>query len=294
MDNFIELFNNREKALFIWLIIFLIFTLLQKSIRSAFKNLLKTFFVVKIQVSLLMMLAYVFSLILLLREINLWGFYLLKDTIFWAFGTAFILMVNANKANKEEHYFRKLLLDNLKLILVLEFIVNLYTFNLWIELMFVPVLLLIVVMNAIAETEEKYAPAKKLTDGILMAFGLIVLAYSGLKIYTDFDNFASADNLRAFLLPIILTISFIPFLYLFALFIAYDMFFRRLSIFIPENKKLLRFTKWKIFATCKFDLKKLNSLTKPFFRELTISSDKDDVLKIIDKLQKNNDIHSEQ
>ncbi len=161
-----------------------------------------------------------------------------------------------------------------------------YSFSLWIELLLVPVLLIIVVMNTMAETKEEYAPAKRLTDGMLLVFGLVVLAYSGFKIYTGFNNFASADNLRAFLLPVILSLAFMPFLYLFTLYITYETLFTRVDIFIKEDRKLARFAKWRVFRLCHFNLKRLNRFSKEQIINFITLRDRESVLGLVENFKK--------
>jgi len=283
---YINLFNNREQALIVWLLLFFGFMILHGKFGYALLHLLKVFFNPKIQVVLALMLVYVSLVVLLLYKINLWGVYLIKDTLFWIFGTAFILMMNAVKESKEEHYFRKLILDNIKLILILEFVINLYTFSLWLELVLIPVILVIVAVNTMAETEKEYRHAKKLPEGILTIIGLTILAYSLIKTFTDFENFATADNLRAFLIPILLSITYIPFLYLFALAITYETLFTRLDIFIKDDKDLARFAKRKIMFLCHFNLKRLNRFSKEQAISFTTLRDREAVLNLVEAFKK--------
>ena len=58
--------------------------------------------------------------------------------------------MNAVSKEADEEYIRKVLKDNLKLTIVLEFIISTFTFNIWVELVIIPITTIIVIMNVIA------------------------------------------------------------------------------------------------------------------------------------------------
>lgn len=261
MSHLLNIFNNREIALFIWFFLFLIWVLSKKEIRKSLVGVLKAFLKWKILTSVFSMILYVSLLIALSYKIRFWDTSMLKDTLYWFFGVAFIMLMNSNKTNEEDHYFKKVLLDNLKLVVVLEFIINLYVFNLVVEVIFIPILIFIVIVNAFAETKKEYLPVSKLMSNILTFIGICFVVFSFKNIVTDFKSFAKIDNLRSFLLPPVLTFTYSPFIYLMALYIKYENIYLRMDLF-NEKKKILKYAKRKIFVLCHFNLKKLNKLSK--------------------------------
>lgn len=289
MNFYIDTFNNREKAIIIWLLIFLVWALLQKNVRSSFLGVLKALFQKKILTALLAMLLYVGLVVFIFYKIQFWDVFLVKDTVFWVLGVAFILLMNASKPTQDEHYFRKILLDNLKLILMLEFIINFYTFNLWIELILMPLLFLIVGVGAVAESKKEYMPVKKITDFILSFFGISLIIFTLFKIFGDYYSFVTTDNLRSFFLPFLLTLTYLPFLYLFTLLVAYENLFGSLDIFLKENKTLANFAKRKIFRLCFFDLGKLNKFAKESIIDLLNLKDKSGILSLVQKFRDKKD-----
>lgn len=223
--------------------------------------------------------------VFILSKTGIWEILLIKDTIFWLVGTAFVLLMNVNKATQDNGFFKKILIDNLKLILVLEFIVNLYTFSLWIELILVPFLFVIIAMSAVAEMKKEYLPVKKAIDFILSAFGIFLITYALAKILGDYQSFATSENLRAFILPPLLTFAYIPFLYLFALVIAYENLFVRIDIFVKDNKALAKFAKRKIICLCHLNLRKLNRFSRESTQELLKISSEEDVANMIESFR---------
>ena len=113
----------------------------QKSIRKSLFGVIKAFTAHQILAIFFLMIIYIELLVLILCKLNLWNFYLLKDTIYWTFGVAFILLANINKTTENNSFFKQTLLSNLKFIVILEFITNLYVFSLVAELIVMPILI---------------------------------------------------------------------------------------------------------------------------------------------------------
>ena len=227
----LDVFDNREKAFIIWLVIFFVCALFKKDIRSSLLNVLKALFQGKILLVNLVMLLYVGCVVLLFYRIQLWDYFLIKGTIFWLFGVAFALLMNANQVTQDEYFFRKLLVNIIKLIIVLEFIVNFYTFSFWIEMILLPILFMIVAVNAVAELKQEHMPAKIATDYLLWIFGAFLLIFATFNVIEDYQSLTTWDNLRAFLNAPLLTLAYLPFLYFFSLTMTYESLFIRLSFF---------------------------------------------------------------
>ena len=73
-------------------------------------------------------------------RVHAWDLSLLKDTLLWYFGVATVMFFSAHEATRGSRSFRSLVLKNLQFAIVLEFIVNLYVFNIFVELLLVPIL----------------------------------------------------------------------------------------------------------------------------------------------------------
>lgn len=140
MESLINIWNNREKALIVWILIVLVCIVVSKNLRPSFLSVLKALFARKIAPAMLVMLAYISLVVFAAYKLHYWDISLLKDTVIWGLGTAFIMFMHYDKVNTERKYFKKVLLDNVKLVVLLEFIINLYVFNFVVEFLLVPVL----------------------------------------------------------------------------------------------------------------------------------------------------------
>ena len=220
--NFVDTFNTRERAIAIWIIIFLAWAFTKKEVRTSVLEVLKTMFLTKITFVFLGMLVYVSVMIFLLYKLGLWDVLLIKDTVYWILGTGFILLLNINKALQNKSHFRKIIFDTLKLTIILEFIANLYTFSFWVEMVLMPLLFLFVAMNTYSGIKTAYKPVKKLTDWILTVFGISMLLWALSQIFSNYHSLITTYNFQTFILPLILTLAYIPFLYIFTLIMAYE------------------------------------------------------------------------
>ncbi len=281
-----NLFNNREKALILWFLAFLFWGTLRKDIRRSIFGVLKALFRTEILVVLAAVIIYTGFAVVLLSKIGLWRTDLTKDTIFWLFGTAFVYPLNLNQATHDEHFFRKIVFDNLKLILVLEFIINFYTFSLGIEIILIPFLFFLGGMSAITKNRKEYSAVQKWIDRTLAAFGIILIIFASANLLRYYGDFATSDNFRAFLLPPTLTLGYLPFLYFLALFMTYEEFFVRIDIFLKRDKTLATFLKRKILVSCRANLGKLNWFSRQNFLEFKKLRDKNDVMIMIQNYKK--------
>ncbi len=289
METVTQIFNNREISIAIWLTILFSLVMMKKEIRDSFLNVAKVFFETKIYRIYFLMTVYVFFIILFLYRFSFWNISFLKETIYWYSGVAFVSIFNVNKINKGEDYFKRLFIDYLKLVAILEFATSLYSFDLITELILVPLFIFIVLLSAVSNTQKKYHQVKKVFDAILSIIGFTVILYTLTKIVTDFSSFANRSNLTTFILPPILTSIYLPFIYFFALFISYETLFNRLKYFI-KNKNDIKNAKWKIFISFHLRLRKLNRFAKEY-AEISEEADNDIVVvikKFNAKIKRNN------
>ncbi len=194
-----------------------------------------------------MMLAYIASCVLFLWLNEFWEFSNLKATVLWAM-TAAALMVSKIISNevKPTAYFRSAVMGGLKISLVLEFVVQLYVFPIIIELLIVPVAALIGAMIAVCDTVEGSAAVKRLLNGVLAILGFAMIGYAAYRLSENFGDLWQLATVLSFLHPILLTIMFVPFLWLVAVAVTYENVFCRLQFFV-EDSKMQRFVRMQMY-----------------------------------------------
>lgn len=203
---------------------------------------------------------YVEVIILFLALLDYWKPDFLKETIFWFLGSAFLLMLNSRKALENKNYFKKIFRDSLKLIILLEFITNFYSFNLLWELIIIPFISFIVILDIVAGYKNEHRAVKKLTQSILSIIGITLFVFAIKQIFIRHGEFINVDTAKIFLLPIILTILYLPFLYLYVLYMKYENVYMRIGFPFVKNDPVFKNIKKRIFFECKLNLAKLEKL----------------------------------
>ncbi|MBL4675863.1 MAG: hypothetical protein JKY70_06620 [Mucilaginibacter sp.] len=252
----IDALSSREMALAIWIMIALVAILFKRSMRDDFGKLLRSLFVWNLMSWLIAMAIYISGFIYLFYRVGLWTSDLLKDTVFFILFSATVGMFKANKISEDKHFFLEMLKDNLKLGILMEFLVGQYTFDLWVELLIVPITMLLAGMQAFSKNDPKYAQVNKLINNIWYLFGAIVIYHLVDSVIGHFHELLSLAILRQILLVTNLTLVFIPFLYVLSLRMVYEEQFVLLS-FKLHDKKLLRFAKRQAILKFRTDLQGL-------------------------------------
>ncbi len=256
-----NIFNNREIATGIWLLVLFIFMIAKKNIRKSLLNVIKAFFKIKILTSIFSMITYSAGVVIVLYLLKFWDTSLLKDSIIWLCFSGVIMGFNTVTSTEDKNLFRNIIIDNIKIVIIIEFIVNVYTFSLLVEVFLIPFVTLIVLLETVAKLNEKYSSVVKLMNGLQVIIGIFILVYAVINIVSDYNNFGSLDTLRNFLLVPLLTTLFIPFIYFMVLLYTYELLFIRLEFGCEKSKKLKKYAKRKIIKYCLLSLKKVKKVS---------------------------------
>jgi hypothetical protein len=246
-----EIFNNREIALGIWIAIFIIFVFLKPSTRKPAIGLVKSAFAWKLSFTYASALIYVTAIVYLLFRLGLWDRAQLKDTILWMLTVGSVNLFDITREDKN-NYFKDTLKKIFKLTIILEFLVGFYTFNLSLELLIIPLVILISGLLAVGKKEEKFKPAVKFLNNVLSLLGLFLIGYTIYKIIHDFSSFANKETASEFLIPPPLSFLFLPFVYVLSLLVNLE------SIFIGvkselKSKRLVRYARWQVLLRFNFN-----------------------------------------
>ena len=197
-----------------------------------------------------------------MHKANFWDLSYLKDTILWLFTVAFVLVFSLNNV-KDTKYLKIIFFDSIKWVVVLEFLINVYSFSFIVELIMFPILLFFTVIQAFSETDEKFVQVKKMVTNILGLISIFFIVYAIYKTVIDYNSILTFKLLKTFLLPIVLTIIFIPFLYILALYSAYETYFIRLECMTNENEKVKKVKK-QIRVRANINLNRLRRIINNF------------------------------
>ena len=149
------------------------------------------------------------------------------------------------------------------LTILLEFVMNLRPGPLLVELFLVPVLLVTVGVHAVASGEPKHRGTRTAMDFLLALIGLTLLGYTIIGVAQAPEQYATLENLRELVLPLLLAIGYLPMAYLAALFTEYEVLFTRLNWKLRRSPSR-RHAKWRAIRTAHFNLGAVHRLSGTF------------------------------
>lgn len=241
-------FTNREIASYIWFAGLVVFFLVREpSIHRPLAELARIFVKPKLIALFGSATIYILLWISFFASIGLWTYGNLKTTILWAATFAFVSFFELTRiqaAKEEKAFFTRLVRKAFAVTGVLTFIVELHSFSLVVELIVFPVLFIATILHSIAGREPKSKTAQKLLSAILMAAGTWLFLYSLYMTLVDIPKVASLDTFREFGVTILLSLTFLPFLYGFLLLLTYEKAFFSLQWQIPDET-LRKRAKWE-------------------------------------------------
>ncbi|MCB9316064.1 MAG: hypothetical protein H6569_07995 [Lewinellaceae bacterium] len=280
MNEIFEILTNREIALLFWGIAILALLLFRRQTRVALYQLVKQLFHPTLLILTTLLLDYILLIIDFLLRIGYWNVSLLKETVFWAFGASFILVFNAI-SSREFNQIKMTIKDTTRWVIILEFLVNFYTFSLVAEILLMPILFFLGILQSYAVLNTEYKKAESVFKRITSVAGIGLLSFVVYKAFVNPESFFTISTLKAFLLPVILTALFIPFIYCIAVYSQYESLFNRLD-FLEQETSTRRRLKWHILKVANLNLNKLANISKGIAKLLLIDGGQslEDIVKI--------------
>lgn len=285
MKSQILIFNNREIAAAFWLLLVFIFALSKNDVRQSLKKFFKSLLGWKIQASILLMITITVGIVLLLEYVNLWNSKLIKDTVIWLLFAGIPLYIKWITSKSNKNIFKEIAVQNIKIVLLIEFIVNISTFSLIVELILVPSVTFIVMLNAFAKANNVDPRVEKLINGVQMIIGFFILFFASTQTIENYEQLTTLNTLRAFLLPILLSILSSPFVYFMALGANYGKLFSRLEMGAEKSSKLKVYAKLELIKYCKLSRRKVRKALNMYNFNLMSIQEKQDVDDMILKHQ---------
>lgn len=204
--------NSRELASIIWLAILFIAGLTHEKFRRFTLDFTKDIlFHTKTFTFLVLMGAYVTGVLWILKLVNFWSMNLLKDSIIWFLFTGVVLGINA--VTEEQINLNRIIIGNLGVVAVVEFLVNIHIFPFTVEFFSVPIITFLFMLQVVAEMYEKFSGIEKVLSWLLTLIGTVYLSFTIFDLVHEHQAFIAFSILKRFLLPLVLSIAFFPFMY---------------------------------------------------------------------------------
>jgi hypothetical protein len=212
----------------------------------------------------------------ILHRFRLWTIGELKDTIVWFFFTGVALIFRAVSAPNPARIIHAILWDALRITVLMEFLLNTYTFPLLVELLLLPLATVVAMLLAVADAEKKFQPVVSFLGKLQSILGGAIIVFTLWSVAHNLRGLWSIENARSLLLPVLLAIAFVPLAYFMAMISAYEQLFLPLTIHrIPF---LLRsYAKMRLVARLGLSLSRTNIARRRLWSKLGRISNRADV-----------------
>ncbi|MDR4316656.1 Uncharacterised protein [Niallia circulans] len=281
----IDILSSREIASAIWFIVILIFIFLNPTIRASAFKVIQAATAKQIVIPFIIIILYSMILVILASKFSFWEWKYLKDIAFWVTITGVPVCFGAITNNDNNDFFISILKNNLKFIVIVEFLLSSFTFNIFVELLLLPFLTLLFLLHAVADTKEEYYKVKKLLSFILSFVGFAVLGLTIKIAVATYVTLNSVDLLITFFIPIVLSALFIPIAYGYAVLAKYQELFIMMSFKEPKDKRIRRMHRWEIMKVCKLSYKRVTYFREVCLKEMYVNMSQEEFYKIIEKFK---------
>ncbi|WP_010294382.1 hypothetical protein [Clostridium senegalense] len=233
-----QIFSNREIASILWILTIMIVLSLNKIGRKFYKSVLPIIFCRKFILFYIVFICFLVGIINILQYIGFWNIYLLKDTIFWVIFVEIPIFIRALEKAKDQYFFRKLIRENIKWVILISFIVGFWSFSLWIEILIIPIVTIGTYLYYVADSDKKYIKVKKLLDNFRGLIGCYLIYFIISNLVMEWRQLYDFQTIKVFILPIILIILNMPVVYGLAVYNQYEQIFIRLKGRDEDKKRM--------------------------------------------------------
>lgn len=245
--------NSRECAIITWVCILYIFIVFNKSTRTEFNNLVKQLFSIEFVKIYIFLFFYIFGIVLLLKSLNIWTGLNLKDTLSWTLFVSTMLMFKSIQIKNVKSFFKDIVKPIFGFSLFIEYLSDNFTFSFLVEFLLIPLFFLLGGMIAISDQKKEYSQVNRFLKGISILIYLMFFFMIIRNVFYNHEFLFSWGNFQIFIIPIILSILLVPFLYT----ITWYSNFQNISVTLKnhfKNSETYRYAISKAIIYFKWDI----------------------------------------
>lgn len=277
-----DIFNNREIATGFWLVVFLLLFTKNKGVIRSMWDIVRAFCRRIILIVTFFQVAYVFGVVLILHTTGCWTLTILKETIMWFIFSGAVLTFNHATKENTTGLFKKMIVNNLKVVVILEFLIGTYTFSLLGEFILLPIVTIIVIFSSLAKSKDEYASAAKFFGGIEAFIGITILAVVVFKAIADLETPWSLASIQSVLVAPVLSICLVPFIFGLNVYSSYEDLFFVLRCNLQTEPTVTRYLKRRLIFRLGLRLRKIRQFPQRHLIEIQNIRTKEDVDKFLD------------
>lgn len=279
-----DILTSREWATVIWGLIFFVFAVYKRDVRKIIFNAISVIFGKNLIVFWIVYFFYVACITWVFSFLSFWDNIFIKDILVWTMFSGIVCYVNAISREADEKYIKKILKNNFKLFIIIEFIVSTFTFNIFVELLIIPAITVLTMLFYFSENKIEFQSVYKLLNIILIVFGFWFI-YETIKVgINEYKNLSAVNTLVSFTIPLVYLVLMLPLIYAVELYAKYQLLFVHIS-YKWKDIHTRRKHQLKILKICKFSVRKLIIFQKDYFPKMYINITEDEFNNLLTKFK---------
>ncbi|HEY4809598.1 MAG TPA: hypothetical protein VIH71_00945 [Solirubrobacteraceae bacterium] len=208
-----------------------------------------------------------------LAWLGYWRTPMIPATVAWFAGTAIVGTFGTGDVSE----LRRLVARTVALTAVVEFISDAYTLPLPVELILVPMVVVLVMLASFADLRPEFAITRKPFKVLIVALFVGMLTPTIVYVVQHLGQLASAERAREFLLPLVLTLALIPYLYLIRIVIAWQTALSMLTSSMQDRPLLLSTARRALIRSCHVSLPRIQLFEPEFRWRLATATSEEDI-----------------
>lgn len=283
-----DILSSREWAIVTWIIIYLCFTIFV--LKVDFTYVLKSFFNKKLNILWISILLYNLFITIILSYSRYWNNIYIKDIIFWVVFSCVVSTINIFERKKEKVSFKNLILTNITVSALIEFILSELTLSYYLELFLIGIFLPINFLFLVSQTKLEYKATENVLKKILSLLNLIFLVYILRELYRNFNFLLSQETWFKFLIPFIYSILCCPLYYAFIILNDYEkVSYKIQDHFVLENdidrRYINKLKRRKLLMACGVVHKKYIYFDNEFSKKMRLANTEYKVKEIMGEFE---------
>ena len=288
-----DILSSREWAIVTWIIIYLGFTIF--ILKVNFTDVFKSFFNKKLNILWISILLYNLFLTIILSYSRYWNNIYIKDIVFWVVFSCVTSTISVFDKNKI-FSFKKLILTNITMSALIEFILSELTLSYYLELFLIGIFLPINFLFLVSQTKLEYKATENVLKKILSLLNLIFLVYILRELYRNFNFLLSQETWFKFLIPFIYSILCCPLYYAFIILNDYEkVSYKIQDHFVLENdidrRYINKLKRRKLLMTCGVVHKKYIYFDNEFSKKMRLANTEDKVKEIMGEFEESYNLY---
>ena len=206
-----------------------------------------------------------------------WRTAMIPTTVAWFVGTAIVGTFSMDGVGE----LRRLAARTVAFTAVVEFVSNAYTFPLPVEMLLVPGVVILGTLTSFADRRPEFANTRAPFKVLCVALFVGTLTPTIVYLVQHAGQLASADRARDFLLPLILTVAFLPYFYLVQMVIAWQTALSMLKSQMNDRPSLIKAARRALIRSCHASLPRIQLFEPEFRWRLAAATSEEDIQRTV-------------